>query len=465
VLSWAKDSIIPTNATNSGYRREAGGLRSCNGMGSDGMGTMLIADNQGSFVPQTPIHMYRAGQPLRTYGKRQATVANAYGFTPAPTNTTRNWAEDLPYQPPVIWIPDNVGQSGSQPFYLDRGPYKGDWLVGDVNAPALGRLHLDNVDGSGNYQASLHLFTSGIDNATSGTSPGKAINRMTWSPDSAIYVGTLLNRGDWPSGAAGPMTRIAFRDSAAFEVLAVRSRKNAAGDSNGVEIFFSQPLNPATAIPSNFALYQLAQILTANYGCVGSTGRPCFSQVPQVTGLTLSHDHRKVFLTIATPDTSIGASHIGTIGVGPNPVGVWGGAGKQDRTLRVDVSTSVTSATGEILFYYRQYMGWNWQSNTRFDPANTDVIPSPIRENTRVPRHLASVISMRAFPGVLNVRVALEGKYTVSLYSVSGALREEKSVSPGGSREHNFNTQSLGRGVHIVRVKQGSTVYSRPVTF
>jgi hypothetical protein len=81
------------------------------------------------------------------------------------------------------------------------------------------------VDNSGKYQASFHLFSGTTINA-SGATQGKAINRLALSPDSAIYVGTVLNIGNWPSGAAGPVFRINLKDTALFEILAVRSRKS-----------------------------------------------------------------------------------------------------------------------------------------------------------------------------------------------------------------------------------------------
>src|SRR5690606_34658032 len=133
----------------------------------------------------------------------------------------------------------------SQPLYLDRGPYRGHWIVGDVNRPGMGRLFVDNVDGSGRHQASFHLFTGSTINAVGSTS-GKAINRLALSPDSAVYIGTVLNIGNWPSGTAGPVIRLTFRDTAVFEILAMRSRKSADGNANGVELFFSQPVNPST---------------------------------------------------------------------------------------------------------------------------------------------------------------------------------------------------------------------------
>jgi hypothetical protein len=456
LLCWPKGKPCvgsPTTGPNAAFTRAAGGLRSPNGLGTNGV-YMLYADNQGSFNGGNPIHIFRPGQPMVTYGTRQSTLANAGGAASAnTTNTKRGWAEDLPYQPPVIWIPYSPFASTSQPLYLNHGPYRGDWIVGDVNASGMGRLHVEEVDNTGNFQASFHLFSGSTINAI-GSTEGKAINRMAMSPDSAIYVGTVLRIGNWPSGTAGPVFRVTLKDTALFEILAVRSRKSADGSSNGVEVFFSQPVNPATATTSAFALQQSNFSLGANYGCNTIL---CQNKTPQVTAVTLSNDNRKAFLAIATPDTSIGAAHFGTIGTGNNSTGVWGGPGKQDRTLRVTV-TGVTSAGGSSLFHNVAWLGWHFQATKPFDPANTDLVPTPVRQLEAA--RLASSITVRFLPGTLDVGLAQQGRATVSVYGVNGALKAQQTGSTGSFR---FDTRSFGRGLHVLRVRQGATTHSRSV--
>lgn len=455
LLSWKKDSIIPPGApANAGFTRAAGGLRSPNGMSSNGQ-YMLISDNQGSFTPGNPFRVFKPGQPLVTYGTRQSTAANAGGATGI-TNTKRNWAEDLPYQPPAIWVPYVPFKSVTQPLYLDRGPYKGHWIMGDANASGMGRLFVENVDNSGNYQASFHMFTGTTINAV-GASEGKAINRLILSPDSAIYVGTVLKIGNWPTGSTGPVFRMTFRDTAVFEMLAVRSRKNAAGNANGVEIFFSQPVNAATVTTASFSLEQQNYSMGANYGCNTTV---CTTRTPTITAVTISTDKRKVFLTIATPDTSIGAAHFGTIGVGNNTTGVWGSAGRQDRTLRI-TATGVTSSTGAALFYTTAWMGWLYQSAIPFDPANTDVVPTSIQGLKPEVAWLASSVTVQLLPGTLQVNVGRAGHATVSVHAIDGALRAERS----GAGDFSFDTRAFGRGLHVLRVRQGGTTYSRAVMF
>jgi hypothetical protein len=451
LLSWSKDSIIPINApANSGFRKEAGGIRSPNGMASNGE-YFLLTDNQGSFNPGTPIRLFKPGQPLVTYGTRQSTTANAGGAGTI-ANTLRNWAEDLPYQPPLVWIPYDPLKSAAQPVYINYGPYKGHWLVTDVNANGMGRIFVDNVDGV-NQQGSFTMFSG------TNTNGSKAVNRMVVSPDSALYMGTMLNIGNWPSGAASPVIRLTLKDTAIFEILAVRSRKSVSGDTNGIEVFFSQPVDPATITTASFSLQQQNYSLGANYGCNNIV---CTNKNPTVTGITYSADMRKVFVGIATPDTSIGAAHIGTIGVGNNPKGVWGGPGAQDRTLRVSVGSGVRSAGGLAPYYLSAWMGWHFQSTTRFNPANTDLVPTGILGQKPEVSRLASAVSLQSLSGVLNVRVDVPGSATVSIYTVSGALKAQQSGTTGAFR---FDTRTYGRGMHIVRVKTATAAYSRALLF
>lgn len=477
VLSWARDTVVapysasasPTN--NLGYRREAGGLRSPNGMGTNGT-YMLHSDNQGSFNPGNAVRLFKPGQPLMTYGHRQCTAANlgngsASDCNPnqtnnlAAANTLRNWAEDLPYMPPVIWIPVAPFRSTTQPHYMSFGPYAGQWLLGDVNGHGVGRLAVEDVDNTGRYQASFMLFSGGALNSFGITGSGnrqyRAINRMATSPDSAIYVGSIYRRnGNWTAGETAPVLRLTFKDTSVFEIMSMRSKKDAAGANNGIEITFSEPVNPSTITTSSFSLTQYNYSLGAGYGCGGGS-LICQTRTPSVSSVTVSSDLRRVFVGINTPDTSIGAAHIGTYGVGNNPAGVWGSAGKQDRTLRVTVGSGVRSATGASLFYNIAWLGWHFQSTAAFDANAVTVEPAVHAKRHR----LNSAVSVRSSRGVLDVNVDVEGPSTVAIYSLTGELKTQQSGANGSFR---FDTRNLDRGLHVLRVKQGDAVVSRRVT-
>jgi hypothetical protein len=188
----------------------------------------------------------------------------------------------------------------------------------------------------------------------------------------------------------------------------------------------------------------------------------CQTKAPAVSSIAFSNDNRKVFVAISTPDTSIGAAHIGTIGVGNNPTGVWGDAGKQDRVLRVTVNTAARSAGGASLLHNIAWMGWFYQANARFNPANSDLLPVPnpvALYPGKGSRQLAAAVDVRAVSGALEVRFHEAGAATVSVYGVDGKVVAERS----GSGAIRFEAGALSRGLHVLRIRQGRETYSRSV--
>jgi hypothetical protein len=405
-----------------------------------------------------------------TYSHRQCTAANLGGASAAEcnpsqtndiavANTTRGWAEDLPYMPPVIWIPFSPFRSISQPHYLNHGPYKGHWLLGDVNGHGVGRLLVEDVDNLGRYQASFTLFSGGALNTFGITGSNnrayRAINRWATSPDSAIYMGSIYRRdGNWSAGETAPVVRLTFKDTTVFEILAMRSRKNVAGTANGVEIEFTAPVDPSTITTAAFSLQQYNYGMGAIYG----TNSTVYStKTPTVNSVSVSEDGRRVFVGIATPDTSIGASHFGIYGVGNNTPGVWVGPGDQDRTLRVTMGTGVRSSTGSSLYYNIAWLGWHFQSNQHFNPTTVSIAPALRAEIDR----LSQALSARVMGGTFDVSVSLPGETSVSIYSLTG---EVKAVQAGATGSFQFNMHAFDRGVHVLRVQQGHAVVSRRVT-
>ncbi|MCD6024665.1 MAG: hypothetical protein K0Q91_1581 [Fibrobacteria bacterium] len=474
VLSWARDTVVAPNVetaspnNNRGYRREAGGLRSPNGLGTNGA-YMLNADNQGSFNPGNAVRLYKPGQPLMTYSHRQCTAENLGGTTAADcnltqtnniaaANTVRGWAEDLPYMPPVIWIPFSPFRSISQPHYMNHGPYKGQWLLGDVNGHGVGRLLVEDVDNLGHYQASFTLFSGGALNSFGITGTGnranRAINRWATSPDSAIYVGSIYRRdGNWSAGETAPLLRLTFKDTSVFEILAMRSRKSADGTVNGVEIEFTEPVDPATINAAAFSLMQYNYGMGAVYG----TNATVYStKTPTVHSVAVSNDGRRVFMGINTPDTSIGASHFGVYGVGNNTRGVWVGAGDQDRTLRVTLGTGVRSAAGASLFYNIAWLGWHFQSTQNYSATTASINPALRAEVDR----LAAAVSARVTGGILDIQVGLPGETRVAVYSLTGELKAKQASASGTFQ---FNTRTFDRGVHVLRIQQGDAVIARRI--
>ena len=255
----------------------AGGLRSPNGANFDAAtGEMFATDNQGCWLPSSTFMRIRKN---RFYGHRQSSpdldTAGNIVNTHAP-----NFAESLAYDPPVAWLPHGtVRSSPSQPILLHKGTFAGDWLIGDVNNPGLVRVALDKV--GDDYNGAVFWFGRGM-----GLS---AINRMAEDPEGGIVIGTLTKiAGNWPSGEKSPLYRLAAKNQAAtFDLKSVRSL------DDGLELEFTQPVDPDSAGPAHFTVKSAQYIRQKEYGL----GKQSDENRPS-TGTEVSSDGKRVHVKI-----------------------------------------------------------------------------------------------------------------------------------------------------------------------
>lgn len=258
----------------------AGGLRSPNGANWDpATGEMYVADNQGSWFPSSTFSLMKPG---KFYGHRQ-------------TGNPPNWAESLPYQPPVAWLPqDAVRKSPSQPIIIPTGKYAGDWLIGDVNWSGFVRVAIDRVGEA--YNGAVFFFSQGMGNS--------AIQRLAYGPDGALYIGTLKTvAGNWPGGDDQPMYRMSAKPTAtAFEMKAVRSL------ADGLEIEFTQPVDSATISNSAFNAKHWQYIRESGYG----NGKQAEVNLT-ISATELSTDKKRVHLKISglVADRVVNIKHTG----------------------------------------------------------------------------------------------------------------------------------------------------------
>ncbi|MDB5051077.1 MAG: hypothetical protein JWO30_4148 [Fibrobacteres bacterium] len=396
-LSWAPDG-------SGGLTKVAGGLRQPNGMTTTPSGQMFVTDNQGGWLPACSFQLIKPGKN--------------YGYRQGPPNTP-NWAESLPYEPPVAWLVDGVHQSASQPLYLDKGPYAGDFLIGDVNSPGLSRVALDKV-GEGTYNGALFFFTGGFGTA--------AVNRLALQPkEDAIIVGTFLAMGDWPAGGTKPMYRIKYAAAnTTFEMREIHSRQG------GVEIVFSQPVDPATAVAGNFTLSQWHYNRTVEYGCcIDGQGNN-----PSVASVKVSDDHKRVFIASTGATASL------------------------DRELKI-LTNGIKSATGASLFYATAYFTHNYQSQVPFSTATVAIADrnGPAASSNAMDLSIHQTV----LPGRLRVQVSLSGNYSVSLHALNGARLDERRGT--GPAEFNFSATPGAKSVRMLQVKQAGRSYVRRIFF
>ncbi|MEL6631961.1 MAG: family 16 glycoside hydrolase [Bacteroidota bacterium] len=240
----------------------AHGLRTPNGVGLGVDQELFIADNQGDWLPANKIMHIEKGDFL---GSR------AVNF---------NGTANTKMKPPVVWLPqDEIGNSPSQPTYLDKGPYAGQMIHGEVTHGGLKRVFTEKVNGE--YQGAVFRFTQGLE---------AGVNRVAWSPDGDLYVGGIGNPGNW--GQTGKqwygLQKLEFTGQSAFEMLAVRAK------ADGMEIEFTEPLADGDGF--NKADYQVKQwyyLPTENYG-----GPKMDERNLSVKDVRVSQDRRRVFLQV-----------------------------------------------------------------------------------------------------------------------------------------------------------------------
>lgn len=378
----------------------AGGLRSPNGANIGPDGEMFVADNQGSWLPSSTFMRMKAD---RFYGH-----SNTYAGHP----DNKNWAESLPYERPTAWLDHgSVRTSPSQPVFLAKGAYAGDWILGDVNNPGLVRIAIDNVLDT--YNGSVFWFSKGIGNA--------AVNRMAWGKDGALYLGTLQKLGNWPSGDPSPLYRMtANANPAVFDLRRVASV------ADGLEITFTQPVDKASVAAGGFQVQQWNYVRQEGYGMGKGNAE---SRV--VSGAGVSADGLRVHLAVA---------------------GL-----KEDYVAFVKVGALKSAAGSKAPYNNEAWFTLNKQSARAWDPA------AGLASGPRRASPLAAHITARS-RGAGNLEVALdaEGPHVFSLHALDGSLLA--SVA-GEGRAPQALTAPAGTPLCLLTVRHGVESQTRSIAF
>jgi len=241
----------------------AEGLRTPNGVGIGVDNEIFIADNQGDWLPSSKILHVSKGAFFGSRAVDSARVAQ------------------LPVKLPVVWLPqDEIGNSPCTPLALNDGPYKGQMIHGEVTHGGVKRVFVEKVGGE--YQGCVFRFIQGLESG---------VNRMTWGPDGALYIGGIGSTGNW--GHTGKLwyglQRLKYNEKPAFEMLAVRAK------SDGIEIEFTQPLAEGIGWnPADYEIRQWMYVPTRDYG-----GPKLDQSNLKVLSVNLSDDRKKVFLELA----------------------------------------------------------------------------------------------------------------------------------------------------------------------
>lgn len=390
-------AMLMWNPDGSGLQPIAGGFRTPNGAALHAeTGEIFVTDNEGCWLPSSTFMRIRPGQ---FYGHRQSSPdLDSNGAITA--TYSPNFAESLPYEAPVAWLPHGeVRSSPSQPVQIRKGWFAGDWLIGDVNNPGLVRVYLDRVGDL--YNGAVFRFSQGLGTA--------AVNRMIAAPDSGIIIGTITNiAGNWPAGEKAPLYRLSAKSQpSGFDIKAVRAFKG------GLELEFTQPVDPDSLGEEHFSAKSWQYIRMPKYGQGRQPENPC-----PITAVEASHDRKRVFLAMSglQTDRVINLKVVGIVSSGGKPL--W---------------------NDEAWFTLNAIPALDWQPTSLSRPE--------------LPPGGAFLGEVAIRRGILEVTLSGHGAYRVSLIAPSGALVERRKGT--GSARLRFARPVSAQRIYILRMERG----------
>lgn len=231
-------------------------------------GVLTASDQQGHWVPATPIHTIKAG--------------SYYGFQPARLGAGANEGKTI--TEPPLWLPHFVNQSGARQIWLRQarmGTLNESLIHLGYNQPAIFKIYLDAKGEQGAAAPLLDGFPTGL--------LGGRVNPV----DGLLYLGGLNLWGTTGKQIQG-LYRIRPTDTPSYLPTEVRAFKE------GVVLRFAHPLDHAHA--TRLAHYNVDRWNYKRSNKYGSghfkpDGTP--GQEPlAVSCLYISEDHQSVFLGI-----------------------------------------------------------------------------------------------------------------------------------------------------------------------
>ena len=213
------------------------GMRSPCGLGANLAGDMFFSDQQGTWIPATPIYHLRPGV---FYGNQES--LGTLKDPGAPFQMTSIPKTNVPYPealasspefvPPALWLPYNkMGRSATDIQVINQngkfGPFDGQLLVGEFTNSAVNRVFLEQVDGE--YQGACFPFLKGFP---------AAVVRLAFAPDGSLFVG-MTNRG-WSSlgNRSYGLSRVNFNGTIPFAIQEMRAKPD------GFELTFTEAVDP-----------------------------------------------------------------------------------------------------------------------------------------------------------------------------------------------------------------------------
>ncbi|MCB1226696.1 MAG: hypothetical protein KDK99_12855 [Verrucomicrobiales bacterium] len=239
---------------------QAAGLRSPCGLGVNAEGEMFVSDQQGTWVPATPIHHLRRGVFFTNpEGIDSQNLPGSPLKLSAPVPEKVSYPEALAKLPEMVpasvWLPYNkMGRSATDLQLVDQdgkfGPFDGQLLSGEFTNSAVNRVFLEKVDGE--YQGACFPFLSGFP---------AAVVRLTFAPDGSLFVG-MTNRG-WSSlgNRSYGLQRVRQKGAVPFSIREMKAKPD------GFELTFTEPVDAKTAAdPASYTMTSYTYLYSGAYG-------------------------------------------------------------------------------------------------------------------------------------------------------------------------------------------------------
>lgn len=270
-----------------GFVPMVAGLRSPCGLGANSAGDMFGVDQQGTWIPSTPIYHLRKGAFfLNPDGIPSQQLPDSPLKLSAPVPNKVPYPEALQalpeMKPPAVWLPyQKMGRSGTDIAVCDQagkfGPFDGQLFVGEFTDAKVSRVFLEKVDGE--YQGAAFPFVDGL---------ASGVVRVLFAPDGSLLVG-MTSRG-WSSlgSQAYGLQRIRWNGVTPFATREMRAQPD------GFELVFTADVDPATAgDPASYDLKSYTYLYSNAYGSAEIDGQPL-----TISKAAVSADRRRVRLTV-----------------------------------------------------------------------------------------------------------------------------------------------------------------------
>ena len=246
-----------------------------------------------------------------------------------------------------------------------------------------------------------------------------AINRLAAAKDGSFYMGTIETIGNWPPGTpAQPIYHVVPKDNpASFDMKAVRSL------ADGIELEFTEAVDPATATIGNIPVIQWTYVRQEGYGQGKSP-----TENRTVSAVEVSDDKKRVHLKIA---------------------------GLKDNYVTYFKLGAVKSASGAALWNNEAWFTLNKISTRTWNSATVAIAAGP-----KAASALAGLVRTRLASAGLQVTLDAPGRAEATLRSLSGAALRAGS----GEGEITLATEGLSKGVYLLDVRLGAEKTVRAVS-